>query len=134
MLTFAARSSPMTGTRVSESPATSMKKDPQAVVLVHEADCTKGRYVKESQRVAADQCANCQLYRGQAADANEGCSTYAGKVVASKRSTKGLFERSPGSEHARDRAVPLARRSGVKGLRFESPAVAVHRSIHWSTR
>ena len=52
-----------------------MKKDPQAVLLVHEADCTKGRYVKESQRVAADQCANCQLHQGQAADVNEGCST-----------------------------------------------------------
>ena len=111
-----------------------MKKDPQAVLLVHEADCTNGRYVKESQRVAADQCANCQLYRGQAADANKGCSMYAGNVMGSKHSTKGPFERSPGSEHARDRAVPLARRSGVKGLRFESPAVAVHRSIYWSTR
>ena len=111
-----------------------MKKDPQAVALVHEADCTEGRHVKESQRTAAHQCANCQLHQGQAADVNERCSTYAGKVVASKRSTKDPFERSPGHEHARDRAVPLARRSGVKGLRFESPAVAVHRSTHWSTR
>ena len=111
-----------------------MKKDPQAVALVHEADCTEGRHVKESQRTAADQCANCQLHQGQAADVNEGCSTYAGKVVASKRFTKDPFERSPRSEHARDRAVPLACRSGVKGLRFESPAVAVHRSTHWSTR
>lgn len=76
-----------------------MKKDPQAVALVHMADCTNGRHVKESQRVAADRYANCQLYQGKAADANEGCSLYAGKVVVANAWSRSLSDLSYSARH-----------------------------------
>ena len=71
---------------VSEASAQAMvdEKDPQAVGLAYKADATKVDKAKQPKYAAGQQCSNCALFQGKAADAAGGCPLFAGKQVAGK--------------------------------------------------
>ena len=56
--------------------------DAAAVGLGYKADTTKVDAKKYPKHVAAQNCANCALYQGKAADKAGGCPLFAGKQVA----------------------------------------------------
>lgn len=56
--------------------------DPQAVALGYNSDTTKVDKVKYPNHVPAQECKNCALFQGKAADATGPCPLFAGKVVA----------------------------------------------------
>jgi High potential iron-sulfur protein len=58
--------------------------DPQAKALGYIALATKTDKVKYPKYSADQQCSNCALYQGKAADAAGGCPLFAGKNVAGK--------------------------------------------------
>ena len=58
--------------------------DPQAVALGYAADGTRVDAKKYPKYAAGQNCANCALYQGKAADAWGGCPLFAGKQVAGK--------------------------------------------------
>ncbi len=60
------------------------EKDPQAVALAYKADGTKTDKVKFPKYDTAQNCTNCALYQGKAADKAAGCPLFAGKQVAGK--------------------------------------------------
>jgi hypothetical protein len=60
------------------------EKDPQAAGLGYKADATKVDKAKQPKYAAGQQCGNCQLFQGKAADAAGGCPLFAGKQVSSK--------------------------------------------------
>ena len=60
------------------------EKDAQAAALDYKADATKVDKSKFPKFAAGQQCGNCALYQGKAADAAGGCPLFAGKQVASK--------------------------------------------------
>lgn len=60
------------------------EKDPQAVALAYKADGTKTDKVKFPKYDATQNCTNCVLYQGKAADKTGGCPLFAGKQVAGK--------------------------------------------------
>ena len=60
------------------------EKDPQAVALGYVADTTKADAKKDQKHENAQQCSNCALYLGKAADAAGNCPLFAGKQVAAK--------------------------------------------------
>lgn len=60
------------------------EKDAQAVSLAYKADGTKTDKVKFPKYAATQNCANCALYQGKAADKAAGCPLFAGKQVAGK--------------------------------------------------
>jgi len=67
-----------------QAQAAVLETDPQAVALGYKVDTTKVDKVKFPKHVAAQNCANCALYVGKAADANGACPLFAGKTVAAK--------------------------------------------------
>jgi hypothetical protein len=58
--------------------------DAQAASLGYKADATKVDKAKFPKYAAGQNCANCSLYQGKAADAMGGCPIFAGKQVAGK--------------------------------------------------
>ena len=60
------------------------EKDPQAAALGYVADASKADTKKFPKYAAGQNCANCALYQGKAADASAGCTLFAGKQVAGK--------------------------------------------------
>ena len=58
--------------------------DPQAAALGYKADASKADKAKFPKYAAGQQCNNCALYQGKAADASAPCSIFAGKQVAGK--------------------------------------------------
>ena len=59
-----------------------VETDPQAVALGYKADTTKVDGKKYPKHAAEQNCKNCALYQGKAADAAGGCPLFAGKQVA----------------------------------------------------
>ena len=55
--------------------------DPQAVALGYKADTTKVDAKKFPKHAATQQCNNCALFQGKAADKSGGCPLFAGKTV-----------------------------------------------------
>jgi len=60
------------------------EKDPQAMALGYVADAAKTDTKKFPKYAAGQNCTNCALYQGKAADAWGGCPLFAGKQVAGK--------------------------------------------------
>ena len=60
------------------------EKDPQAAALGYVADATKTDTKKFPKYAAGQNCANCALYQGKAADAWGGCPLFGTKQVAGK--------------------------------------------------
>lgn len=60
------------------------EKDAQAAALGYKADATKVDKAKFPKYAAGQQCSNCALYQGKAADAQAACSLFPGKAVAAK--------------------------------------------------
>lgn len=60
------------------------EKDAQAAALGYKADGTKTDKVKFPKYAATQNCSNCALYQGKAADKAGGCPLFAGKQVAGK--------------------------------------------------
>ena len=58
------------------------EKDPQAAALGYVADTKKVDAKKYPKHAATQNCANCALYQGKAADKAGGCPLFAGKQVA----------------------------------------------------
>jgi len=58
------------------------EKDAQAVALGYVADASKADTKKFPKYVAGQNCTNCALYQGKAADAWGGCPLFPGKQVA----------------------------------------------------
>jgi hypothetical protein len=58
--------------------------DPQAAALGYKADASKADKTKFPKYAAGQQCGNCALYQGKAADASGPCSIFAGKQVTAK--------------------------------------------------
>jgi High potential iron-sulfur protein len=58
------------------------EKDAQAVALVYVADAKRVDTKKYPKFVAGQNCTNCALYQGKAADKAGGCPLFAGKQVA----------------------------------------------------
>ena len=59
------------------------EKDPQALALGYVTEATKTDTKKYPKYAAGQNCANCALYQGKAADAAGLCPLFAGKQVAS---------------------------------------------------
>ena len=59
------------------------EKDAQALALGYVAEATKTDTKKYPKYAAGQNCANCVLYQGKAADAAGLCPLFAGKQVAS---------------------------------------------------
>ncbi len=60
------------------------ESDAQAKALGYAHDASKVDKTKQPKWAAGQNCANCQLYQGKAADAWGGCPLFAGKQVAGK--------------------------------------------------
>ena len=60
------------------------EKDPQATALGYKLDTSKVDQAKFPKHAAAQQCNNCSLFQGKAADAWGPCPIFAGKQVAAK--------------------------------------------------
>lgn len=60
------------------------EKDPQAIALGYKNDTSKADNTKFPKHTVAQQCSNCQLFQGKAADAWGPCPIFAGKQVSSK--------------------------------------------------
>ena len=58
------------------------EKDAQAAALGYVADATRTDTKKYPKYAAGQNCANCALYQGKAADKAGGCPLFAGKQVA----------------------------------------------------
>jgi High potential iron-sulfur protein len=58
------------------------ESDPQAVALGYQQDTGKVDAKKYPNHVAAQDCANCQLFQGKANDPTGPCPLFAGKQVA----------------------------------------------------
>ena len=58
------------------------EKDPQAAALGYAADTKKVDAKKFPKHAATQNCANCALFQGKAADKAGGCPLFAGKQVA----------------------------------------------------
>ena len=58
------------------------EKDAQAAALGYVADAKRVDVKKFSKFAAGQNCANCALYQGKAADKAGGCPLFAGKQVA----------------------------------------------------
>ena len=58
------------------------EKDAQAIARGYVADSTKVDAKKFPKHAATQNCANCALYQGKAADKAGGCPLFAGKQVA----------------------------------------------------
>ena len=59
------------------------EKDPQAAALGYVAEAKRVDAKKFSKFAAGQNCANCALYQGKAADKSGGCPLFAGRQVAS---------------------------------------------------
>jgi High potential iron-sulfur protein len=60
------------------------EKDATAAALAYKADGTKTDKVKFPKYADTQNCSNCALYQGKAADKAGGCPLFAGKQVAGK--------------------------------------------------
>ena len=60
------------------------EKDAQATALGYVHDATKVDKAKQAKYAAGQNCSNCQLFQGKAADAWGGCPLFAGKQVNAK--------------------------------------------------
>ena len=58
------------------------EKDAQAKALGYVADAERADTKKYPKFAATQNCANCSLYQGKAADKSGGCTLFAGKQVA----------------------------------------------------
>ena len=58
------------------------EKDPQAAALGYVADAKRVDTKKYPKFAASQNCTNCALYQGKAADKAGGCPLFAGKQVA----------------------------------------------------
>jgi len=58
--------------------------DAQAAALGYKTDASKADKAKFPKYAAGQQCSNCSLYQGKAADASGPCPIFAGKQVAAK--------------------------------------------------
>ncbi len=58
--------------------------DAQAAALGYKADATKTDKAKFKQYAAGNQCSNCVLYQGKAADTAGPCPLFVGKQVTAK--------------------------------------------------
>ncbi len=65
-------------------PAMVDEKDATAASLGYVADTTKADQKKYPKHDKAQNCGNCAIFQGKAADAAGGCPLFAGKQVASK--------------------------------------------------
>ena len=81
MMTLAAGSSVLAG-NAAMAQAKVDEKDPQAVALGYVADAKRVDVKKYPKFAAGQNCANCALYQGKAADKAGGCPLFAAKVVA----------------------------------------------------
>jgi len=61
-----------------------VETDAQAAALGYKADASKADKAKFPKYAAGQQCSNCSLYQGKAADASGPCPIFAGKQVAAK--------------------------------------------------
>ena len=59
-------------------------KDATATALGYVADSAKADKAKFAKHDAAQNCGNCAIFQGKAADAAGGCPLFAGKQVATK--------------------------------------------------
>ena len=82
LMTLAASSAALTS--AAQAQAKLDEKDPQALALGYVADATKADTKKYPKYAAGQNCANCALYQGKAADAAGLCPLFAGRQVASK--------------------------------------------------
>ena len=73
-----------TGTLTSPAQAQALvdEKDPQAAALGYVADTKRVDAKKYPKHAASQNCTNCALYQGKAADKAGGCPLFAGKQVA----------------------------------------------------
>ena len=60
------------------------EKSPQAAALGYVSDTAKADGKKFPKHTAEQNCRNCALFQGKAADAAGGCPLFAGKQVAGK--------------------------------------------------
>ena len=82
LMTLAASSAALTS--AAQAQAKLDEKDPQALALGYVADATKADTKKYPKYAAGQNCANCALYQGKAADVAGLCPLFAGRQVASK--------------------------------------------------
>ncbi len=61
-----------------------VEKDPQAAALGYVADAARADKAKFKNYAAGQQCGNCALYQGKAADAAGGCPLFPARQVAGK--------------------------------------------------
>ena len=82
LITLAASGAALSST--AQAQAKIDEKDPQAAALGYVADATKTDTKKFPKYAAGQNCANCALYQGKAADAWSGCPLFGTKQVAGK--------------------------------------------------
>ena len=82
LITLAASGAALSST--AQAQAKIDEKDPQAAALGYVADATKTDTKKFPKYAAGQNCANCTLYQGKAADAWGGCPLFGTKQVAGK--------------------------------------------------
>ena len=82
LITLAASGAALSST--AQAQAKIDEKDPQAAALGYVADATKTDTKKFPKYAAGQNCANCALYQGKAADAWGGCPLFGTKQVAGK--------------------------------------------------
>ncbi len=84
MMTIATTGAALTAASQAMAQAKLDEKDPQAVALGYAADTTKVDAKKYTKHDNTQQCGNCALFQGKAADAAGNCPLFAGKQVATK--------------------------------------------------
>ena len=82
LITLAASGAALSST--AQAQAKIDEKDPQAAALGYVADATKTDTKKFPKYAAGQNCANCALYQGKAADAWGGCPLFGTKQVVGK--------------------------------------------------
>ena len=82
LITLAASGAALSST--AQAQAKIDEKDPQAAALGYVADATKTDTKKFPKYAAGQNCTNCALYQGKAADAWGGCPLFGTKQVAGK--------------------------------------------------
>ena len=82
LITLAASGAALSST--AQAQAKIDEKDPQAAALGYVADATKTDTKKFPKYAAGQNCTNCVLYQGKAADAWGGCPLFGTKQVAGK--------------------------------------------------
>lgn len=84
MQVAAASGTALLATKAQAQAAMLNEKDAQAAALGYAADTTKVDAKKFPKHAATQQCSNCQVYAGKAADPAGPCAIFPGKLVAGK--------------------------------------------------